>query len=99
MKKLFALLLAVLMVLSLAGCAGKGGETPAEEPTNEPAAETFDELLAAGIANGKKLTVYTTHSVAVSALEAFMGAYAPGIEYDGQQIGTAVYLLGIEMLN
>ena len=91
MKKLFALLLAVLMVLSLAGCSnGGGGETPAptEEPTEEPAAaETFDELLAAGIANGKKLTVYTTHSVAVSALEAFMAKYAPGIEYDGQQIG------------
>jgi iron(III) transport system substrate-binding protein len=87
MKKLFALLLAVLMVLSLAGCAGKGGETPTEEPTNEPTAETFEELLAAGIANGKKLTVYTTHSVAVSALEAFMAAYAPGVEYEGQQIG------------
>ena len=89
MKKLFALLLAVLMVLSLAGCSNGGGsETPTEEPTEEPAAaETFDELLAAGIANGKKLTVYTTHSVAVSALEAFMAKYAPGIEYDGQQIG------------
>ena len=87
MKKLFALLLAVLMVLSLAGCSGNGGETPKEEPKEEPAAETFEELLAAGIANGNKLTVYTTHSVAVSALEAFMIKYAPGIEYEGQQIG------------
>ena len=87
MKKLFALLLAVLMVLSLAGCSGNGGETPKEEPKEERAAETFEELLAAGIANGNKLTVYTTHSVAVSALEAFMIKYAPGIEYEGQQIG------------
>jgi iron(III) transport system substrate-binding protein len=87
MKKLFALLLAVLMVLSLAGCAGNGGETPKDEPKDEPAAETFEELLAAGIANGNKLTVYTTHSVAEKALEAFMIKYAPGIEYEHAQIG------------
>ena len=88
MKKLFALLLALLMVLSLAACGNGGGnETPTDEPTGEPTAETFDDLLAAGIANGNKLTVYTTHSVAVSALEAFMKKYAPGVPYEGQQIG------------
>ena len=88
MKKLFALLLAVLMVLSLAACGnGGGGETPTEEPQDEPAAETFEELLAAGIANGNKLTVYTTHSVAEKALQAFMIKYAPGIEYEHAQIG------------
>ena len=97
MKKLLALLLAVLMCLSLAACSsGNGGgeqapaETPAEEPApaeTETAAETFDELLAAGIANGNKLTIYSTHSVTVTALEAFMKKYAPEIEYEGTQIG------------
>ncbi|MBQ1508843.1 MAG: hypothetical protein IIZ47_05415 [Erysipelotrichaceae bacterium] len=89
MKKLLAVLLALLMVLTLAGCGSKpsGGDEPTPEPTPEPAAETFDSLLAAGIANGKKLTIYTTHSVAVSALQAFMRKYAPGVEYEGTQIG------------
>ncbi|MBQ6334987.1 MAG: substrate-binding domain-containing protein [Erysipelotrichaceae bacterium] len=90
MKKLFILLLSVLMCLSLAACSSNGGgETPAEpadEPT-EAATETFEELLAAGIANGNKLTIYSTHSVTVSALQAFMRKYAPEVEYEGTQIG------------
>ena len=91
MKKLFALLLAVLMCLSLAACSG-GGETPAEPaPAEEPAAETsgetFEELLAAGIANGNKLTIYSTHSVTVSALEAFHNKYCPDVECEGTQVG------------
>ena len=91
MKKLFALLLAVLMCLSLAACSG-GGETPAEpapaeEPTTETSGETFEELLAAGIANGNKLTIYSTHSVTVSALEAFHNKYCPDVECEGTQVG------------
>ncbi len=88
MKKLLTVLLAVLMLLAVAGCSGNkpADDTPVtpDEPT---VAETFDALLEAGIANGNKLTVYTTHSVTVSALQAFMRKYAPGIEYEGTQIG------------
>ena len=48
MKKLFALLLAVVMVLSLAACGGKT-ETPAatEAPTEAPAEMTAAEKAAA----------------------------------------------------
>ncbi|MBQ9425747.1 MAG: hypothetical protein IJU42_07395 [Erysipelotrichaceae bacterium] len=91
MKKLLMILLAVLMCLSLAACSGGGEEAaPADNQggeTTEVDTATFEELLAAGIENGNKLTIYSTHSVAVSALEAFMIKYAPDIEYEGTQIG------------
>ena len=90
MKKFLTLLLAVLMCMVLVACSSSNSEepsTPADEPETEVAAETFEDLLAAGIANGNKLTIYSTHSVTVSALQAFMRAYAPGVEYEGTQIG------------
>ena len=91
MKKLLTLLMALLVCFALVGCSGSsnegGGEAPAEETTTGPDQATFEELLAAGIENGNKLTIYSTHSVACSALEAFMIKYAPGIEYEGTQIG------------
>ena len=85
MKKLLMILLAVLMCLSLAACSGGGEEAaPADNQggeTTEVDTATFEELLAAGIENGNKLTIYSTHSGDVSALEAFMIKYAPDIEY------------------
>lgn len=97
MKKFLAVLAALMICLTMFGCSSNQGggseqpqptggeETPA--PTAEVDSATFEELVAAGVANGNKLTVYTTHSVVQSALEAFMGKYAPGIEYEHAQIG------------
>ena len=87
MKKLLAVLLSALMVFCLFGCNGSGGNNGGKDDTSGPDTATFEELLKAGIENGNKLTIYTTHSVAVSALQAFMRQYAPGIEYEGTQIG------------
>ena len=90
MKKLLSVLFVLLLAVSLFGCGSKE-ENPTPQGNDTPTAEvdtaTFEELLEAGIANGNKLTIYTTHSVAVSALQAFMRKYAPGVEYEGTQIG------------
>lgn len=64
----------------------------AEESTAATAAsgssETFDELLAAGKENGNGLTVYSTHSVVVTACSAFQKEYGlDNIEFDCEQIG------------
>ena len=78
MKKILALLLAAMMILSMAACgAEKTTETSApaqsdaaqESTEGETQAEatvdqtTFEQLLEAGKANGNKLTIYSTHSV------------------------------------
>ena len=77
MKKLTALILACLLVFSLSACAFADAD---------PA--TFEELLEAGKANGNKLSVYTTHSVAVSSVEAFANKFGIDIELvEGTQIG------------
>ena len=65
MKKLFALLLTLAMVLSLAACGGKKEETPAQAPAETPAEEPAekeagwwkDELTTV---NPGKLTVATS---------------------------------------
>ncbi|MBQ4252576.1 MAG: substrate-binding domain-containing protein [Erysipelotrichaceae bacterium] len=88
MKKLLSLLVAVLMVVTLFGCNNNnnnGGNN--NNSASGPDTATFEQLLEAGKKNGNKLTVYTTHSVVNSALEAFMIKYAPGIDYEGTQIG------------
>ncbi|MBR4360276.1 MAG: extracellular solute-binding protein [Clostridia bacterium] len=77
MKKLTALILACLLVFSLSACAFADAD---------PA--TFEELLEAGKANGNKLSVYTTHSVTVSSVEAFANKFGIDIELvEGTQIG------------
>lgn len=77
MKKLIALVLACLLVFSLSSFAFAEAD---------PA--TFEELLAAGKANGNKLTVYTTHSVTVTSVEAFANKFGIDIELvEGTQIG------------
>ncbi len=77
MKKILALALASVLLLALAACAFADADTA-----------TFDELLAAGKANGNKLTIYTTHSVAVSAVEAFANKFGIDLELvEGTQIG------------
>ena len=64
MKKLIALLLAVLMIASLVACAAK--EAPVEEAPVEEAAETFDFAVIAAIAAavsaagfGRSLVLFT----------------------------------------
>ena len=103
MKKILALLLAAVMVLSMAACgAEKTTETSApaqsdaaqESTEGETQAEatvdqtTFEQLLEAGKANGNKLTIYSTHSVTVSAVEAFANKFGIDINLvEGTQIG------------
>ncbi len=103
MKKILALLLAAMMILSMAACgAEKTTETSApaqsdaaqESTEGETQAEatvdqtTFEQLLEAGKANGNKLTIYSTHSVTVSAVEAFANKFGIDINLvEGTQIG------------
>ena len=91
MKKLLAVLLSVLMCLTMFGCSGgEGGkEGGGDTPSTEVDTATFEELLEAGKANGKPLTIYTTHSVINDAIEAFMIKYELDgkIEYSSTQIG------------
>ncbi len=103
MKKILALLLAAMMVLSMAACANEKttetsapaqsdaaqesteGETQAEATVDQT---TFEQLLEAGKANGNKLTIYSTHSVTVSAVEAFANKFGIDINLvEGTQIG------------
>lgn len=103
MKKIIAILLAMVMLLGLCACAKT--EEPATTPapaadntpqetsapeTEAPAVDqaTFEELLEAGKKNGNKLTIYSTHSVAVSAVEAFANKFGIDINMvEGTQIG------------
>lgn len=58
------------------------------EQAGLPDQATFEELLAAGKENGNKLTIYSTHSVTVSAVEAFANKFGIDIEMvEGTQIG------------
>lgn len=103
MKKILALLLAAMMILSMAACATEKttetsapaqsdaaqesteGETQAEATVDQT---TFEQLLEAGKANGNKLTIYSTHSVTVSAVEAFANKFGIDINLvEGTQIG------------
>lgn len=103
MKKILALLLAAMMVLSMAACGTEKttetsapaqsdaaqesteGETQAEATVDQT---TFEQLLEAGKANGNKLTIYSTHSVTVSAVEAFANKFGIDINLvEGTQIG------------
>ena len=77
MKKLIALILVCVLAFSLSACAFAEAD---------PA--TFEELLAAGKANGNKLSIYTTHSVTVSSVEAFANKFGIDITLvEGTQIG------------
>ena len=77
MKKLIALILACLLVFSLTSGAFADADSA-----------TFEELLEAGKANGNKLTIYTTHSVTVSSVEAFANKFGIDITLvEGTQIG------------
>lgn len=103
MKKILALFLAAMMVLSMAACGTEKttetsapaqsdaaqesteGETQAEATVDQT---TFEQLLEAGKANGNKLTIYSTHSVTVSAVEAFANKFGIDINLvEGTQIG------------
>ena len=95
MKKLLLVLLSGILALSLVGC---GTSTPTEttEPedtTAGPSTETFEELLKAGIENGNKLTVYTTHSVIEDAIKAFALKYdVPAEMVEATQIGDTTQI-------
>ncbi len=80
MKKFLSLVCCLVLALSLAACAFAAESGPDEA--------TFEALLAAGKANGNKLTIYTTHSVVVSAVEAFANKFGIDLsKVEGTQIG------------
>lgn len=93
MKKILVVLLSVLMLLSLTACGSKQ-ETVVEEPTQSAESdEKFEDLLAAGIANGTKLTIYTTHSVIEDAIKAFALKYdIPADMVEATQIGDTTQI-------
>ncbi len=94
MKKVFSVLVVLLLCVTMFGCSqekGNEGEQGGGEETPSTTVDTatFDELLAKGLENGTKLTIYTTHSVINDAIQAFMGKYDPEhkVEYESTQIG------------
>lgn len=70
---------------------GNGGDNndPAAAPDEGGVDQTtFEELLAAGKANGNKLSIYSTASITVYAVEAFANKFDIDIEMvEGTQIG------------
>ncbi|MBR4291524.1 MAG: extracellular solute-binding protein [Oscillospiraceae bacterium] len=86
MKKIIAMLLALVMVLSLAACGGASTTEPTKAPTNEPAAtptEGKTEEAANPLAGTYDITVWVSESDGMTALtqemiDAFEAAY-PGI--------------------
>ena len=82
------MLAALLCVTALAGCKTTGGEDPNTPVETEVDTAKFDDLLAAGIKNGNKLTIYTTHSVIEDAVKAFAVKYGiPADMVEATQIG------------
>ena len=86
MKKIIAMLLALVMVLSLAACGGASTTEPTKAPANEPAAtptEGKTEEAANPLAGTYDITVWVSESDGMTALtqemiDAFEVAY-PGI--------------------
>ena len=101
MKKILSGLCCAAMLLGLVACSSgtaDQSQAPSQAPTTQaPESQapsdsvdqaTFEELLEAGKANGNKLTIYSTHSVTVSAVEAFANKFGIDIEMvEGTQIG------------
>ena len=69
MKKLMTLLLAAVMVLSLAACGGSQGGDKGGEPTNKPQAQSLQtvelEIEASGLEGLTKATIGAPKSMAV----------------------------------
>lgn len=90
MKKFFTMFCSLCLCLGMAtGCNAPEEETPSGggNETGEIDQTTFEELLEAGKENGKKVTVYSTHSVVVSACEAFKNKFDLDVEFECTQIG------------
>ncbi len=82
MKKWLALLLAALLVLSVAGCKPNGGGEQQESEKVDPYNDlTMDELYELAKAEGGKITVYSTTTDASSAAKKFKKAY-PDLEIE-----------------
>ncbi len=83
MRKMLALLLAALMVVSMAACKNNGGgelnESKAEDPYNS---KTMEELYEEAKLEGGTITVYATTTDAQTACKKFKKAYPDlNIEY------------------
>ena len=90
MKKFLTMFCSLCLCLGMAtGCSSTTDDTPTDDTneTGEIDQTTFEELLEAGKENGKKVTVYSTHSVVVSACEAFKNKFDLDVEFECTQIG------------
>lgn len=90
MKKFLTMFCSLCLCLGMAtGCSSTTDDTPTDDmnETGEIDQTTFEELLEAGKENGKKVTVYSTHSVVVSACEAFKNKFDLDVEFECTQIG------------
>lgn len=90
MKKILTMFCSLCLCLGMAtGCSSTTDDTPTDDTneTGEIDQTTFEELLEAGKENGKKVTVYSTHSVVVSACEAFKNKFDLDVEFECTQIG------------
>lgn len=90
MKKFLTMFCSLCLCLGMAtGCSSTTDDTPTDDTnkTGEIDQTTFEELLEAGKENGKKVTVYSTHSIVVSACEAFKNKFDLDVEFECTQIG------------
>ena len=96
MKKIIAMLLALVMVLSLAACGGASTTEPTQAPVNEPVAtptEGKTEEAANPLAGTYDITMWVSESDGMTALtqemiDAFEAAY-PGIVINAQIEGVS----------
>ena len=92
MKRLFKLLLAAIMVLSMAACSSDepdtGNNTP-DEPEDLYVVDTtsFEDLVAKAQEEGGPIRIYSTHSSVEKGAALFTAKY--GIEVEFTQIGDA----------
>ena len=88
MKKMLAMLLALVMVLSLAACASTSAETPAAEtPAAETPASTEETPAEAPAAEGKTYTVGVCQLVQHEALDAATQGFVDALK---EELGDAV---------
>ena len=92
MKRLFKVLLASIMVLSMAACSGNetdtGNNTP-DDPKDLYVVDTtsFEDLVAKAQEEGGPIRIYSTHSSVEKGAALFTAKY--GIEVEFTQIGDA----------
>ena len=98
MKKLFAVLMALTMTLSLAACGSKPAEAPAETPAETPVEEPTPETPALTTVSAGKLTVATSPDFAPYEFYAIAEDGTPSLAgFDVALAGYIADYLGLEL--